>query len=101
MYTGGTAVLQIAQGGFISQQVRKTVGKGEGNGFEALHTTRRFRADPAQLHRARKEACQPGVNFIGRDAGGKMIAPDFGRRVYRGEIAKARDRAGTVWCGKV
>ena len=67
----------------------------------ALYATRQFRPNPPQLHVAGEEAAQPAVNFIRRDACGKMVAPYFRWRVDSRKIRKANHRAGTVRRGKV
>jgi hypothetical protein len=78
--------LQIAQRGFVGQQIGKPSAKESGTA--SWRFTRRVSwAQPAQLNIAVEKAAEPLVNR-GGDQRGKMVAPDFGRLLLREKSLK-------------
>ena len=95
------ALLQIAQRSVIHQQIRETIGKRERHARVAFNPPGQLWSHPTQLHAAGEEAAKPLINRIGGDSRGKMVAPDFRRRILGGKISKPHQRAAAVRRGQM
>lgn len=101
VYVGWVVLLQIVQGGFVSQQVRVVVGEGEWYCIMVFYLVGQLWFQLVQLDIVFEKVVELLVNGGGCDEGGKMVVLDFGWFGLCGEIIKMYYGVVVVWCGQV